>query len=480
MRRFIINLAGFSLLLVLLAGFRYPPDKAHAIDLLLQEYLQYGQFNGSVLVAEKGTVILKRGYGFANFEWEIPNTADTKFRLASITKQFTALLIMQQVERGRLGLDDPIMKYLPDYPKPQGEKVTVRHLLTHTSGVLNYTDNQSRQAARASLSLDSLIAVFSTRPLEFPSGSKFRYSNSGYVLLGAILEKVTGETYERLIQREIFQPLGMENSGYDHAGPIMKKRAAGYERRPSLRNTDFLDMSRPYAAGALYSTVEDLYLWDRALYTTRLLSEKSKTAYFTPFLNNYAFGWAVMKLPIGTSSDSALVFTHAGGINGFNTLIVRVPAEQHLIVLLNNTGAAPLREMTANVLGILYDKPYAGPRRSLADKLDEVIKEKGLDRGLATYKDLKQEKTEYYVDEAELNDLGYSLMQEGKVKEAIEVFKLNVAEFPASWNVYDSLGEAFMTDGQRDPAITNYEKSVSMNPNNTGGIEALKKLKIPR
>jgi CubicO group peptidase (beta-lactamase class C family) len=465
-------------LIVVCAGALCAQTKAEKIDALLHKYAEYGQFNGSMLVADGGVVLLKNGYGMANFEWDIPNAPDTKFRLGSITKQFTSMLVMQQVEKGKITLDDPVARYLPDYPKPQADKVTIRHLLTHTSGTPNYTENRELMRDRSSYPLEKLVAAFSSLPLEFEPGTQWKYSNSGYVVLGAILEKVTGMPYEQALQEGILGPLGMKNSGYDHSEPIIKKRASGYDKQDRMMNTRFLDMSVPFSAGALYSTVEDLFLWDRALYTERLISEKSKAEYFKPFLRHYAFGWGVSYAKVGESSDSVLAISHGGGINGFNTLIMRVPARQQLIVLLNNTGGTALDDMAKGILGILYDKPFAAPRQSLSDRLAVLIKDKGMTGALATFRELKARTTEYYMSEAEINQLGYTLMQSGKAREAIEVFKLNVEAFPKSWNVYDSLGEAYMTDGQKALAIENYEKSVQMNPANSGGVDALKKLRM--
>jgi CubicO group peptidase (beta-lactamase class C family) len=466
-------------LVVFLMGSSCAFAQSHAdkIDALMKKYTEYGQFNGSMLVAEKGEVTLKKGYGYANFEWDIPNSPDTKFRLGSITKQFTSMLIMQQVVKGTIKLEDPVVKYLPGYPLPQGEKVTVRHLLTHTSGTFNYTDRLNIRRDRNAYSLDSLIATFSGLPLEFEPGSSYKYSNSGYVLLGAILQKATGMPYERLLAENIFAPLGMKNSGYDHAEPIIKKRAAGYDNPVTFGNAAFIDMSVPFSAGALYSTVEDLSLWDRALYGEALLPKGAKDLYFTPGLGHYAFGWVVNNVPIGNTTDSVLSIWHGGGINGFNTVIMRFPREQRLIVLLNNTNNARLDEIGRAITGILYDRPYDGPRKSLADAFAREIESKGIAGALAAFPAMKALQKEYYMSEEEINRLGYQYLQQKKRKEAIEVFKLNVAEFPKSWNVYDSLGEAYLDDGQTAPAIDNYEKSVELNPRNTAGAEIVKKLK---
>jgi len=463
--------------LVILAAQIHAQTRESKIDALLGTCFERSQFMGSALVAEGGTIVFEKGYGYADLEWEIPNAPDTKFRLGSITKQFTSLLIMQEVQKGTIRLDAPVVTYLPGYPSPQCEKVTIRHLLTHTSGIPNYTDFINFRVERRQYTLDQLVGTFSGKPLDFEPGTRWKYSNSGYVLLGAILEKVTGTSYERLLALRILEPLGMKNTGYDHGEVILPKRASGYERIGRLVNSSFIDMSVPFSAGALYSTVEDLLTWDRALYTDKLLPDSLKKIYFTPVLNNYAFGWGVQKQPLGISSDSTLFIFHGGGINGFNTLIVRIPARQQLIVLLNNTGNAPLMEIARSIAGILYDRPYAAPRRSIGQALGESIAKVGVAKALESYPSMVKDTAEYILDESAMNGLGYQLLQGGKTKDAIEIFKLNVAAFPKSWNVYDSLGEAYMTDGEKKLAILNYETSLALNAGNTGAAEALKKLK---
>ncbi|SEL75133.1 CubicO group peptidase, beta-lactamase class C family [Chitinophaga rupis] len=339
---------------------------AEKIRQLLDEYNRYKLFNGTALVAKDGKVIFKNGVGYANFEWEIRNTPDTRFRLGSITKQFTAMLILQLAEQGKLKLDGHISDYLPYYPKANGERVTIYNLLTHTSGIPNYTarpDFFSRFARNPSTPKE-FIPFFSELPLEFTPGTDYKYSNSGYFVLGAIIEEVTGQSYASVLQERIFTPLHMLNTGYDKAAPIIKKRAAGYERNgDSLINASYLDMDLPYAAGAMYSTVEDLYLWDQALYTNQLLSAAGKTTYFTPFLKGYACGWMRQPFSIGNTKDTLSSISHDGGINGFNTLIVRIPDSKDLVVLLNNTGGAPLRDIAKNILAILYNKPYTPPAK---------------------------------------------------------------------------------------------------------------------
>lgn len=308
--------------------------KTAQLDELLNKYNEYGQFNGSVLVAENGKVIYKKGFGMANMEWDIPNASDTKHRLGSITKQFTSMLIMQLVAEGKLDLQATVSKYLPDYSKVNGDKITIHQLLTHTSGTPNYTSfpNFFKEMSRNPYTPTEMLEMFADSTLNFKPGERFEYSNSGYVLLGAIIEKVTGKSYETVLQEKIFSPLKMTNSGYDHHNTILKKRASGYEMKGSFpENAPYIDMSSPYAAGSLYSTVEDLYLWDQALYTEKLLPKKYRDMLFGKYTNGfgeyYGYGWSIGEIPIGNTKDSTDVISHGGGINGFNTIITRMPQE---------------------------------------------------------------------------------------------------------------------------------------------------------
>jgi CubicO group peptidase (beta-lactamase class C family) len=435
-------------------------------------------------VAEKGKVIYKKGFGMANMEWNIPNQANTKHRLGSITKQFTAVLIVQLAAEGKLDLYAPVSKYLPDYSKSSGDKITSHHLLTHTSGIPNYTSfpNFMRDMSREPYEPMEFLKMFADSTLEFTPGERFAYSNSGYFLLGAIIEKITGKSYEKVLQEKIFDPLKLNDTGYDHHNTIIKNRASGYEGRGSnYINAPYLDMSIPYAAGSMYSTVEDLFAWDQALYTEKLLPKKYMDLlfgkYIAAFGGYYGYGWDISKIPVGNSTDSLETIGHGGGINGFNTLITRFPSDRSSVILLNNTGVAPLEEITRSVAGILYGKTYDLPKKSVAFSLLDVINEEGIEVGLSYYREIKDSEG-YDLSENEMNNAGYQLLQSGKVKEAAEVFKLNMEAFPASFNVYDSYAEAQMVQGQNDLAIKYYKKSIEINPGNQNGIDMLKKLGV--
>lgn len=459
-------------------------DKAAKIDELMAQYHKNGQFSGTVLVAEGGKVIYKKGFGFANAEWEIPNTPDTRFRIGSITKQFTATLILQLVEQGKIKLDAKLTDYLTDYRKDTGDRVTIHHLLNHTSGIPSYTGMPGffQEVSRNPYSVTDFVKKHASGDLEFEPGSKFAYNNSGYFLLGAIIEKVTGKPYDQVLKENILDPLGMKDTGYDRHDTIIKKRASGYQRgAKGAANAAYLDMSLPYAAGSLYSTVEDLYIWDQALYTDKLISAKSKEVMYKPGLQNYAYGWIVTKIPMGENNGTKTVITHGGGINGFNTLITRLADDKHLIVFFSNMSGTRFDEMNRAVTNILYDKPYAAPKKPISEALLQIILEKDVATAIKQYHELKTNQVASYdFRENELNVLGYRLLEMKRTKEAIEIFKLNVEAYPQAFNTYDSLGEAYMINGDKELAIQNYKKSLELNPNNAGAIEGLKKLGVSK
>jgi CubicO group peptidase (beta-lactamase class C family) len=304
---------------------------------VIQSYVSGKQFMGSVLVARGETVVLDKGYGFANLEWDIPNSPTTKFRLGSITKQFTAACILLLEERGKLKVDDPVKKYMPDAPAAW-DKVTILNVLTHTSGIPSFTDFPDYESTEAiPTTPEKLVARFRDKPLEFQPGEKWKYSNSGYVLLGYLIEKISGESYEKFVQENIFTPLGMKDSGYDSNSAIIRHRAAGYSPGPNgPQNTGFIHMSIPFAAGALYSTTEDLLRWEQGLFGGKVLSPAPLQKMTTPFQHDYACGLGVRMV------NGHKLIEHGGGIEGFNTQLSYYTEDKLTVVVLGNlNGSAP-------------------------------------------------------------------------------------------------------------------------------------------
>lgn len=294
-------------------------------------------FSGAVLVARDGRILLDQGYGLANREWNIPNDGDVKFRLGSLSKQFTAVAIMLLNQQGKLDLDAPIKTWLPDAPAAW-DAITPRHLLSHTAGVPNFTAFADYEALKTRpATMAQLIARFSDRPLDFAPGSRFAYSNSGYVLLSAIIEAASGQTYADFITANLFQPLGMSDSGYDRHDVILPRRASGYAPgADGVVNADYVDMSIPTGAGALYSTTHDLLKWEQGLFGGRLLNAQSMTALTTPVRNGYAMGLMV------SEADGKRLVWHNGAIEGFNTYMAYDPGDRTAVIVLGNlNGEAP-------------------------------------------------------------------------------------------------------------------------------------------
>ena len=334
-------------------------DKTPAAVARMEQIIQASvpkQFMGTVLVAQDGKVLLDKGYGFANLEWEIPNTPATKFRLGSITKQFTAASILLLEERGKLKIDDPVKKYMPDAPAAW-DKITIFHVLTHTSGIPSFTsfpDLNARQ--KQTMTPEKLVEWFRDKPLEFEPGTKWNYSNSGYALLGYLIEKISGQGYAEFVQQNIFTPLGMKDSGYDSNSAIIAHRAAGYTPGKSGPvNAGFVDMSVPFSAGALYSTTEDLLRWEQGLFGGKILKAESLAKMTTPFKQDYAFGLAEHL------SGVYKVIEHGGGIEGFNTQLSYYPDDKLVVVVLANLNGPFAGQIAANLAKVAHGEKVVLP-----------------------------------------------------------------------------------------------------------------------
>jgi CubicO group peptidase (beta-lactamase class C family) len=315
---------------------------------LIETIVRADQFSGTVLVAKNGVPVFRQAFGLANREWNIPNDPETKFRIGSITKGFTATAVLQLAEAGKLSIDDPVSKYYVEAPSAWNG-ITIRQLLTHTSGIPSYTGipHFFDGEIRLDRTPEQIIKLTQDVPLEFEPGSKFSYDNTGYVILGYIIEKVSGERYADYVQHHIFDPLGMKSSGYDVSETIIPNRAAGYSRdKTTFTNTLYLSMTEPFSAGSLYSTVDDLLIWDQALYAAKPLSPTSMQAMFTDYGHGYGFGWF-----IDSQFGHQHIF-HDGGINGFVSRFDRYPMDKLTIVVLSNEGAAPVGRIADDLAAI--------------------------------------------------------------------------------------------------------------------------------
>lgn len=359
-------LIGSVILLTALHGKLFDPHAVKApavptsgisvqIDAYINAYAKPGYFSGSVLAAEKGKIILSKGYGMANYELGVSNTPDTKYLIGSLTKQFTAMAIMQLQEKGLLNVNDVITKYIPEYPN--GSKITIHNLLTHTSGITDYVNDDRAFSEASKLHADpqKILERFKSKPLEFKPGTKSSYSNTGYFLLGLIIERVSKKTFSSFIRENILNPLCMKATGIYTGESLLKNMAEGYGiSSGKLVNAEYTDLSNFFGDGDMYSTVNDLYTWDRALYTNKLVSEKTLEAIFKNYKDEYGYGWKV--------ADSGKHVYHVGRINGFYSYIGRFPSQDAAIIILSNNWNIPLASIYKGVDAILLGQKYELPK----------------------------------------------------------------------------------------------------------------------
>ena len=370
----------------LLTEARLTPDVIAQIDTYLDAHAQTGRFSGSVLITQGEGAVITRSVDLANREHQVANTSTTKFRIGSVTKQFTAVAILQLQAQGLIDIQAPISTYLPDYPN--GNRITLHHLLTHTAGIPEYLDPKAfpdlAEWMRLPSSLDQLVDRFKDLPLEFEPGEKFKYSNSGYVLLTQVIEKVTEQPYADYLQSNIFEPLGMQNTGYEIPQTVVPNLAQGYLfiGKETYLQASPLDMSIPQGAGGLYSTVEDLATWNQWLYgdeNPAVLSEADRAMLMTPGIQIepeespdtfYGYG-----LVMDTHLDRQRVH-HSGGISGFASTLAYYPDEALTIVVLSNFETALPSRIAEDLAAIAFGEPYELPQQLEVIALDPAIYEK--------------------------------------------------------------------------------------------------------
>ncbi|HEY2532836.1 MAG TPA: serine hydrolase [Xanthobacteraceae bacterium] len=333
-----------------------PPDHRQADQAygetaaaLIENYVQSDLFSGSVLVAREGRPLLRKSFGLANREWNIPNAPETKFRIGSVTKQFTATAILQLAEAGKLKLDGPISRYYTSAPTCW-QSVTLHHLLTHTSGIPSYTElpDFTTKLSKVDRTPQEIIALTQDEPLMFEPGTQFAYDNTGYILLGYVVEEVSGQTYSQYLAEHVFEPLGMRDTGYDDSATVLPHRACGYRAGDHWSNAPYIAMSLPFAAGGLYSTIDDLLVWEQALSGGKVLGPGTLQAMFTDYGHQYGFGWGVRK------QLERRLGTHGGGINGFRSTLDRYPDDKLTVIVLANVEAAPADKIARELAELAF------------------------------------------------------------------------------------------------------------------------------
>ncbi len=455
----------------------YAQDKTQEIAQYIQHYVDNDLFNGSIMVVQDGKTVFQKSHGFANMEWNIANNAETKFRIGSITKQFTAMLIMQLKQEGKLNLQEKIITYIPWYPKENGDKITIHHLLTHSSGLPNYTESADamNDINTHNYSPEEIAKKYCVGTLKFEPGTKFEYCNTGYYLLGLIVETLTKKRYDEVLQEKVLNPAGMKNTGMDAPEKLLSNRASGYSYGlGGYTNAEYINpATATYAAGGLYSTPQDLYLWQKALYGNKLLSKENTDLMLTPNLGNYGYGLYIVK----TKADT--IIGHNGGLHGFSSSLLRFAKDKIIVILLDNTRVdkrGNLENITAGLVSILQNKQAASIIKSMQVAMVNQIEKKSGEELVAFYKKIKNEKAAYDFSRAEsfLNNLGYHLLKQNRVKDALAFLQFATEEYPESSNTFDSYAEALLKDGQKEKAIQMYRKSLALNPDNSNADAQLK------
>jgi CubicO group peptidase (beta-lactamase class C family) len=335
------------------------PHFVAACDEMLAGQFHADEPGATVLIARKGQIVYEKAFGMANLELQVPMQINNVLRIGSITKQFTAVAILQLMEQGKLSLQDEITKFIPDYPT-QGSRITIEHLLTHTSGIQDYARiRDTTQRGVIDFTPGQMIDYFKNQPMRFAPGTKWEYSNSNYVLLGYIIERLTGETYQEYLESHIFKPTGMNHSSYASDTRIIKDRADGYRKGDhGFENAQYLSMTQPYAAGAIQSTVEDLFTWHQAVHSYKLLSRASVNKALTRYvlsngdMTNYGYGWR-----LGYIQDSPSIW-HGGMVNGYIAMAMYLPNEDVFVAVLSNCECNSPEDITAKLAALAIGEPY--------------------------------------------------------------------------------------------------------------------------
>ncbi len=355
----------------LIFQYAFSQDTAKLNELMNIYTTQY-QFNGSALVVHHGKIILNKGYGLRHAADSSRNDPNSIFQVGSITKQFTSTVIMKLQEEKKLGVKDKLSKYFPGYPK--GDSITIEQLLTHTSGIYSYTSDQAFMKNEVVKPSDrqKMMALFKDKPLLFSPGTKWDYSNSGYMLLGYIIEDVARMPYEKAVHKYIFQKAGMAHSGFDFTHLASPYKATGYFSLNKEGNTPspIVDSSVSFSAGAIYATTGDLYKWFRAMQANAIISNASKEKAQTAVMNKYGYGWGIDSLA------GKRTVGHSGGIHGFNSNMISVPEDSSTVILLANANTESLDKIMQGIHAILYNIPFDLPKEKTEITLpEEVLKQ---------------------------------------------------------------------------------------------------------
>jgi CubicO group peptidase (beta-lactamase class C family) len=456
-----------SFLLLFLTIVVNAQNKARLLKKVMETYHSYNMFDGAVLVAENGKVIYKDAFGMANREWNIPNTTDTKFMIGSVSKPITSMLVLTQVQKGIIELDKTIADYLPDFSEKNGRRITIRQLLSHSSGMPNYDIMRDffPKISRRYFEREEYIKLYKDSALVFEPGSSYYYSSWGFFTLGYILEKVTGKSYAQLMKEEILDKAGMSSTGSYYHTQIVPKRATGYDYALGGRtSSDFRDQSNTMGTGDMYSTVEDLFKLHLAITNNSILNPQLTNTMFTPGIRpwRYGLGWFNQNFKY-TPADSVFVNYHLGTTEGFLAFMVRIPSTNGMVVFLCNSAPTHFFGITSNLLRVLFNKPPV-LKRPVHKVLETEMATINGAEALTKYKTMKADTANYYIDWLAMNQLGDQLFIAKRYEDAFAIFENNAKEFPQRDLVWVSLAKTCEALNRKPEAVMYYKKALQINP----------------
>ncbi|HOY04154.1 MAG TPA: beta-lactamase family protein [Saprospiraceae bacterium] len=457
----------FLMIALTIAHAGFAQDKKNRLSEIMTAYHDYNMFDGAVLVAENGKIIYQDAFGLANREWNIPNRTDTKFMIGSVSKPLTAMLVLIQVQKGLIHLDSTVGDYLPEFKNKPAEKVTVRQLLNHTSGLPNYDIIKDffPRISRRNFTREEYMRVFIDASLAFTPGAHYAYSSWGYFTLGYIMERVTQKSYAQLMFDDIFNKLDMDHSGSYYHTQIVPNRATGYDYSfGGYTSSDFRDQSNTMGTGDLYSTVEDLFKFHMALADNTLLNKELTAEMFTPGIElaQYGYGWFNKQFKY-TSTDSVASNFHLGMTDGFISFIRRIPSTKSVVVILCNSSPTDFFGITTNLYKVLYDKPVT-LKQPVHKKMETYIEQMGAEKALAEYKKMKADSAHYYIDWISMNFIAQQLLTLKRYEDAKVISENNVHEFPNKDLILVTMANIYLALNKKEAAIEFYKKALQITP----------------
>jgi CubicO group peptidase (beta-lactamase class C family) len=443
----------------------------------MKTYHSYNMFDGAVLVAENGKIIYKGAFGKANREWDINNSVDTKFMIGSISKPITCFLTLLQVQKGLIDINKNIEDYLPEFKNKPAAKVTIKQLMSNTSGMPNYDiiDGFFTKYSRQSYTREEYVKIYMDSALVFAPGTKYFYSSWGFFTLGYILERVSGKSFAQLMKEDIFDKLQMYNTASYHHTQIVPKRAQGYDYAfGGFTSGDFRDQSNTMGAGDLYSTVEDLFKLHTGIQNNTLLNQQLTNEMFTPGIRpaRYGYGWFNQNFRY-TDTDSVAANYHLGMMEGFIGFFIRIPETNSCAIILCNSSPTDFFGITKNLVKVLYNEPVV-VNQPMQKKIEKLIAEVGASKAVQAYQQLKADTAKYYTDWISMNFLAEQLLNLKRYDDAKIISENNVLEFPNRDFVHYTMGNIYLALNRKQDAIISYNKALASNPDY---IEAKNKLK---